>query len=711
MQLQAQLRREEFRFILLRANDKIPIEKNWTTTANYKYSDEKVIHYQGNIGVATGYGDLLVLDFDNQDVANDVIPKLPMTMRVTTGSGKPHLYYLCENGETMKILDERKDTLVDIQFSGRQIVAPGSTHPNGNKYVSDDTQIAKIDFSEIKAVFWKWMQQEQKSSSPRKDITTEIKKRISLPHLLATYGVDTSKNPTKCPLHNSRGGKCLSFNEEVCNCFHCGEFKGDIFSITEVMEHCDFTEAKNKLAVMAGVDIPKEKKSSIKSIAPVNSVKDTVQDFFDNTQRFFYDHSCLFWFWSGNKWEMVDETDLMVAIDKTIGNSMNTMGKMRSEYLEAFKRIGRINIPKIPPVEWIQFNRMVFDMKTKKIFEATPDYFFTNPVPFDIGETEDTPVIDKLFVEWVGEKHKISLYELIAYCCYRDYPIHIIFSLFGSGRNGKSQFQRLLCKFLGSDNICTTELDLLLDNRFETFKLYKKLACQMGETNFGIINKTSMLKKLSGQDMIGYEAKGKKGFDDYNYAKVIINSNSLPTSEDTSEGFYRRWFIIDFPNTFSEGRDIITTIPDVEYTNLAKKVSRILPELIERGKFFCQGTISERRTRYIKSSNPISLFVEDRCIKDLKEAVEYSKIYVKYLEYLKQINRRTVSKREFSRVIEEEGFEINKKNILDDDGIKTTRNFVLGLRMKTESEEKNTDNTDNTVSSLGFFHEGFRVRT
>jgi len=60
--------------------------------------------------------------------------------------------------------------------------------------------------------------------------------------------------------------------------------------------------------------------------------------------------------------------------------------------------------------------------------------------------------------------------------------------LYGCGRNGKSQYLKIVNKFLGISNICSTELDLLVgsnSSRFEIFKLYKKLCCMMGETNFG----------------------------------------------------------------------------------------------------------------------------------------------------------------------------------------------------------------------------------
>ena len=95
----------------------------------------------------------------------------------------------------------------------------------------------------------------------------------------------------------------------------------------------------------------------------------------------------------------------------------------------------------------------------------------------------------------------------------------------------------------------------------------------------------------------------------------MISSNSLPSSQDTSDGFFRRWLIIRFPNEFPEGKDIVSTIPDQEYKNLAKKVCRILPELIDRGSFTNQGTIKDRKDMYILSSNPLPLFIDDYCIK------------------------------------------------------------------------------------------------
>ena len=381
-------------------------------------------------------------------------------------------------------------------------------------------------------------------------------------------------------------------------------------------------------------------------------------ELFHQTQPFFYDKGCLFWFWNHTnfRWEIVDEIDVMNAIDKKLNFYGQTItSTIKFSYLEAFRRVGRRKMPKTAPDTWVQFQDLIFDAKTKETFKATPEHFICNSVPYCVSGSSETPVLDNLFKEWVGEKYVKTLYEIIAYSCLPSYPLHLIFCLVGSGRNGKSCFQTVLTRFLGKTNVCTMDLERMNINRFETSKLYKKLVCQLGETNFGVMKNTSKLKQLSGGDLIDFEFKNKGGFSDYNYAKIIICSNSLPTSLDTSEGFYRRWIIIDFPNNFPEGGDILSTIPAMEYNNLCCKIMEILPSLLKRGMFTNQGTIEERKNNYIMASNPLPFFINEFCNKIPNSFVNSTDFYNAYIDYLRIKKKRKVSRKEFKSGLEEEG--------------------------------------------------------
>jgi putative DNA primase/helicase len=117
-----------------------------------------------------------------------------------------------------------------------------------------------------------------------------------------------------------------------------------------------------------------------------------------------------------------------------------------------------------------------------------------------------------------------------------------------------------------------------------------------------------MLKKLTGQDLIGYEYKNKNLFEDMNYAKILISTNNLPPTTDKTVGFYRRWTIIDFPNRFDEGKSVEENVPEFEFENLARKCVKILKEVLEYGKFTNEGTIEERTKKFEELSNPFDKF-------------------------------------------------------------------------------------------------------
>jgi len=262
------------------------------------------------------------------------------------------------------------------------------------------------------------------------------------------------------------------------------------------------------------------------------------------------------------------------------------------------------------PVSWIQFKDQVVNIETGETFIATPKHFFTSPLPWPLSESKDTPLIDQLLIDWAGDDN-VKLLEAISYCLLRDYPIQRIIRLIGSGANGKGSFLRLLRKLLGKDNITSTDLMKLGRNRFETAKLYNKLVCEIAETNVTSLKFTSTLKRLTGGDLIDAEHKNKKPFTFENHTKLIIATNSLPQTTDKTKGFGRRWLVVEFNNTFTDGKEATNKIPDIEFSNLCKKLIRVLKEPLAKGSFTNEGLASDRGARYDKLSNSVKAFIEE----------------------------------------------------------------------------------------------------
>lgn len=402
-------------------------------------------------------------------------------------------------------------------------------------------------------------------------------------------------------------------------------------------------------------------------------VKNIISDYFnleDLAERlwkanpYFYDRTGMFWLWciQDKKWKVSDEVDILNMI-KDCSNHNTISSKSRNEILEAMKQYGRTKIPKPISPTWIQFKDILVDVITGEELKATPDYFVTNPIPYALHQNkyEATPHMDEIFEEWVGKDNVKKLYQIIAYCLLSDYPLHRIFCFVGSGMNGKSKFLELLRKFIGNDNCCSTELDILMQSRFEVTRLYKKLVCQMGETNFEELNKTSQLKKLSGGDLIGFEYKGKTPFEDKNYAKIIISTNNLPATTDKTIGFYRRWLIIDFPNQFSEKKDILGDIPEEEYESLALKSIYILKELLTKREFDSEGSIEERMERYEARSNFLDKFIKTFTVTDVNGYITCADFAKRFNEWSKENRHRHMSDTSLGMAIKKLGIEQERK--------------------------------------------------
>ena len=445
-------------------------------------------------------------------------------------------------------------------------------------------------------------------------------------------------------------------------------------------------------------ELPLEKRLHALSTA-ISEFTDFLEmaDRFLEVQPIYYDKAKIWWAWNWkeSKWEIVDETDIMNLVDKYAKIQGSVNSTTRDKIKEALKRRARLNVPDPFKDTWVQFKDVIIDVESDEIIKAEPKYFTANPVPWKLGDSTETPIMDRIFEEWVGKDYVQTLYEIIAFSTIPKYFIHRFFILTGSGSNGKTSFLKLLTKFLGTDNIATTDLFKLLKSRFETAKLYRKLACIMGETNFSTLQNTGLLKQLTGEDIMGYEFKGKNPFDAYNYAKLIIATNTLPMTTDKTRGFYRRPLIIEFPNEFTEEKDILSEIPDEEFNNLAMKCVRILNSLWKNRTFTNEGTIEDRMQKYEEKSNPLILFIKTSCEKDVNASVPFSEFYEQYTAFLSEHGYRLQSAKETSSKLKYEGYDIKIMNTRNEQNNKTTYRAILGLKLVNYSNVKHISYNQN----------------
>ena len=227
------LRKEGFRFI--RTKGKIPIGKDWNKEggANYAYNDQVLEdHLQGggNYGVLCGEG-LIVIDCDKPEIADLVEEHLPRTFTVKTGRGGKHYYYYCDDIKGNIRLTSGNGTqgdIGDIQAKGKQVIGPGSTHPNGNKYeIVDGQDIATIKVLDIERTLTQYIDKKdvERAREEEREIIKEHGRDIdiSITDLISITGFTKigEEYQGSHPVHGSTGGRNLSINpaKNLWRCF------------------------------------------------------------------------------------------------------------------------------------------------------------------------------------------------------------------------------------------------------------------------------------------------------------------------------------------------------------------------------------------------------------------------------------------------------------------------------------------------------------
>lgn len=725
MNLPSQLQDPAFRFVLL-GSGKGPIEKNWQENANYPH-DHPRIKAANRVGVLCGVGGLVVVDFDTQEAQDQAEPALPPTFTVRTGgSGLHHLYFKTDTPKTVRY--NKDDTrLLDLQGPKTQVVGPGSKNPETGRYyeVVRDLPIVTITMTELEAILARFFTPDAQPGQKRErvqnatengnDAISELKRGAPLLAVLAHYGIHPKNNKALCPLHNDKNPS-MSVDGDQWYCHAC-RIGGDQITLIEKADGIPRAKAIHRLAQLSGQNWPPRDEKQKQEPAVDPNKEEYLRTISEGLVRgigyraaaealvrrnpIYYDRTRSWWGWNPTtlSWVELDETDIIVIAQKTLALLGDTSVKHTRFIIEALRQVGREQAPAALSPEWIQFQGELVNFQTGERRPSTPATFSTNPIPWRVGKSTETLVMDALIESWVGVERVPTVYEIIAYCLIRDYPIHRLFCFVGSGANGKTRVFRIIEKLVGKENICSTSLERLVTNRFETAGLRHKLVAFLGETTHHQLDSTSQIKALTGQDPITFEDKGKRQITETNYAKICVGTNNLPPSADTSRGWYRRQLILPFPNEFQEGPDIVATIPDLEFENLCAKALSILPDLLKGGTFTGEGSIDDRRAEFVKHSNPIGEFLAEFYERDPEGRTDKEECFNKYLQFLAERKLRRIKSREFTPALEDEGLTCYRTTRKAPDGALEHWDCIRGIR--TRPAQRNIQKaTLSTVSPL-----------
>lgn len=292
-----------------------------------------------------------------------------------------------------------------------------------------------------------------------------------------------------------------------------------------------------------------------------------------------------------------------------------------SEYLRA-------DAPELwpmPPADVVNVENGLLNVLTRELLPHSPDHLTPIQLPVKYDPVVDGSVWSR-FAEQTFPKDAPELaWEIAAWTMTPDYSIQKAAALTGEGSNGKSAFLAGLTAFLGSRNACAVSLHQLETDRFAVARLLGKLANICPDLPGQKLASTAMFKALTGGDLIQGERKYRDAFEFRPHAKLIFSANQLPTSDDPTHAFYRRWLIVPFEKTFDPG--CATTLPrevldsmlaaPQALSGLLNLALDALPRLRAQG-FTISASVTAALDEFRSVSDPFLVWLDQNVVDDPK---------------------------------------------------------------------------------------------
>jgi len=301
-------------------------------------------------------------------------------------------------------------------------------------------------------------------------------------------------------------------------------------------------------------------------------------------------------------------------------------------------------------------NGVVVRRNINELLPQSPVWGFTFSLPVIYDKNADTKPIKDFLTSLIDTEEEYELLiQIPAHALLQDENLQQAYLLNGTGSNGKSTFITLTTRLVGESNVTAVSLQEIIENRFSAAELQGKLLNMYPDLPKTSLKTTGKFKALTGSDTITVERKFAQPFKLRNKAVFCFSANSLPSVDDSSYAFWRRWGILDFNKTFKVDPNLIHRLTTPEnlsgYLNLViDKMSRVESLGLTRST-----KVEDAMNIWKKRSNSAYAYVSDMLEKSAIDYIKYDTLYNLYLNYCEEQDFTAVIKPKFTTELEKIG--------------------------------------------------------
>ena len=252
-----------------------------------------------------------------------------------------------------------------------------------------------------------------------------------------------------------------------------------------------------------------------------------------------------------------------------------------------------------------------------------------------------------------------TVLEMMALCFLPRGIVEKGFMLAGSGSNGKTTFLNVLSSLLGEHNVISNTIHALATNRFAPATLEGKCTNICADVGKQGIRDTETIKKIIGGDLINCEKKFLGTYTFRPRTTLIFSANELPEVDDASDGFARKFEIVQWERQFTATeRDMtLLTLPGDEFekSGILNMLIPVMRRLLATNRLKHESTMEQIRITWLLKSNTVLNFLNESGMVERGPAVFSPKvdIYQAYLIHCHSRSLTHVSRQKFGSKMEE----------------------------------------------------------
>lgn len=462
---------------------------------------------------------------------------LPAAPTSITGSGGGHMLY--RSGKAVRN-GVGSDSGIDVRGEGGYIVAPPSIHPNGNAYRWEtsplDMDIPEADANVLALVDSIGHDEPDNGKLTMPDVIHEGEGRDN-----ALYKLACSQRANNLPYETALV-TVMDYNSRCC----VPPMPERVVrqKVDSAYRHAPGHSEKVRMAEKAGEE-GKPKRGRPRKFDHAKVAERLVEErgacLIDGMTPAVRDSDGRYVL----GWDAFDGAIIEMAPGCT-----STNRKEAKLYVQA-------TAPRRSQSPWnlMAFANGVLDVLTMDFRDFGEDDLIANVIPHAWSPDAECGVVDSTLAKMAAgdPAAQMNLVEIIGICMARSsvrFPYCPV--LIGTGSNGKSTYMRMLKQVLGNDNISALQ-PRELSARFMASHMVGKLANLGDDIANGYLDggECAAIKRVATGDTMFTDVKGGSGYKFEPYATMVFACNDFPRVADTSDGFLRRLFAVEFAATFS----------------------------------------------------------------------------------------------------------------------------------------------------------------